>query len=139
MRAKLPHVPLNTCYKGRLLLAMMVEEVSDRLAPKVKSIGPCSDPSSEPFVLRFDLYQASQLDERSVPDNTQISVELQVGGLTMLSTTGLAEHGADGAVDTSKIWLSLAQLAGARCIPGLLPLTSPAASPAVHLSCLAPV
>ena len=93
IRAKLPHVPLDTCYKGRLLMAMMVEEVSDRLAPKVKSIGPCSDPPAEPFVIRFDLYQASQLDERSVPDNTQIVVELQVGGLTLVSTTGLAENG----------------------------------------------
>ena len=94
VRDKLPHVPLNTCYKGRLLLALMVEPVADRLAPKVKSIGPCSDPPSEPFCIRFDLLQASQLDERSVPDNTQISVELQVGGLTLVSSTGLAEHGA---------------------------------------------
>ena len=93
IRAKLPHVPLDTCYKGRLLLALMAEEVADKLAPKVKTIGPCSDPASEPFVIRFDLYQASQLDERSVPDNTQIQVELQVGGLTLLSSTGLAEHG----------------------------------------------
>ena len=98
IRAKLPHVPLDTCYKGRLLLALMVEEVSDRLAPKVKSIGPCSDPPSEPFVLRFDLFQASQLDERSVPDNTQIQVELQVGGLTMFSTTG-ASAGLDPAME----------------------------------------
>ena len=93
IREKLPHVPLDTCYKGRLMLALMAEEVSDRLAPKVKSIGPCSDPAAEPFVLRFDLYQASQLDERSVPDNTQIQVELQVGGLTMCSSVGLADHG----------------------------------------------
>ena len=93
LRERLPHVPLDTCYKGRLLLALMVEEVADKLAPKVKSIGPCSDPPSEPFVIRFDLYQASQLDERSVPDNTQIQVELQVGGLTLCSTTGLAENG----------------------------------------------
>ena len=44
-------------------------------------------------MIRFDLYQASQLDERSVPDNTQIQIELQVGGLTLLSTTGLTENG----------------------------------------------
>lgn len=93
IRGRLPHVALDTCYKGRLLVGMMTEEVSARLAPKAKPIGPCSDPVSEPYVIRFDLYQASQLDERSVPNNTQIQVEIQVGGLTLVSATGLAEHG----------------------------------------------
>jgi len=94
IRERLPHVPLNTCYKGRLLLALMVEEVPARLAPKIKQIGPCSDPVAEPFVIRFDLYQASQLDDRSIPDNTQIQIELQVGNSIQYSTTGLAEHGS---------------------------------------------
>ena len=93
IRQRLPHVPLDTCYKGRLLVALMTEEVPQHLAPKAKGIGPCSDPASEPYVIRFDLYQASQLDERLVTDNTQIQIELQVGGKEMLSTTGLAEHG----------------------------------------------
>lgn len=64
--------------QGRLLMALMAEEVPARLAPKIKQIGPCSDPIAEPFVIRFDLYQASQLDDRSVPDNTQVQIELQV-------------------------------------------------------------
>ena len=94
LRAKLPpSTPLNTCYKGRLLVGLMAEEVSMKVTPKVKGISPCSDPQAEPFIIRFDLYQASQLDDRSVPDNTQIQVELQVGGLIVMSNTCLAEHG----------------------------------------------
>ena len=93
LREKLPHVTLDTCYKARLLIALSVEEASTKLAPKAKMIGPCSDPSSETFVIRFDLYGASQLDDRSVTDNTQVQVQLQVGGLTLDSAVGLAEHG----------------------------------------------
>ena len=33
IREKLPHVPLDTCYKGRLLLAMTTEEVSEKPEP----------------------------------------------------------------------------------------------------------
>ena len=93
IRQRLPHVALDTCYKGRLLVGMMAEESSGHLAPKAKSIGPCSDPPSEPYVIRFDLYQASQLDDRQVTDNSQIQVELQVGNCTLASSTGLADSG----------------------------------------------
>jgi hypothetical protein len=79
MREKFPHARLDTCYKGRLLLAMSVDETGHALPPKVKSIGPCSDPPHEMYVVRFDLNQASQLCERAVPDNTQLQVEIQVG------------------------------------------------------------
>ena len=65
--------------QGRLLIALLAEEVAAQLAPKTKAIGPCADPASEPFVIRFDLYQASQLDAKNVPDNSQIQIELQVG------------------------------------------------------------
>lgn len=93
LRTSLPNVTLDTCYKARLLVAFTAEEIAARLAPKAKGIGPCSDPTAEIFVIRFDLYQASQLDPNSVPDNSQIQVELQVGGLTLTSAIGLAEHG----------------------------------------------
>ena len=93
IRARLPHVPLDTCYKGRLLVGLMAEEVPARLAPKAKMISPCADPASEEYVIRFDLYQASQLDPRTVEDKAQVQVELQVGGLAVESATGLAEGG----------------------------------------------
>lgn len=72
-REKYPHLKLDTCYKCRLLVAFTLEEVSVRLNPRSKSIGPCTDPPKEVYVLRFDLLQASQLDERSIPDNTQVA------------------------------------------------------------------
>ena len=65
-------------------MALRVEEVPTRLGPKVKAIGPCSDPPSEQYILRFDLYQASQLCQRTIPDNTQVAV-LQVGGEVLAS------------------------------------------------------
>ena len=71
-------VPLETCYKGRLLLAMLAEEVPARLVPKIKSISQCADPQHEPYVIRFDLHRASQVDPVSAPDNSQIRIELQV-------------------------------------------------------------
>ena len=42
IRTRLPHVPLDTCYKGRLLIATTTEEVSAKLPPKVKAIAPCT-------------------------------------------------------------------------------------------------
>jgi hypothetical protein len=71
-------VPLETCYKGRLLLAMLAEEVPARLVPKIKSTSQCADPQHEPYVIRFDLHRASQVDPVSAPDNSQIRIELQV-------------------------------------------------------------
>lgn len=69
VREKLPHVPLNTCYKGRLLLAMMVEEVADRLAPKVKSIGPCADPPSVCSSHLGSKMSSSRLRSRPLPSH----------------------------------------------------------------------
>ena len=63
-----------------------------KLVPKIKSIGPCSDPRKEEYVLRFDLLQASQLCERTIADNTQIIMELQAGSLEITSSTVLAEQ-----------------------------------------------
>jgi len=93
LRERLPHVPLDTCYKGRLLVGLIAEEVPTKLAPNNKSIGPCTDPKSEPFVIRFDLYQASQLDPNSAEEKSQITVELQVGGITLESDTTIVEGG----------------------------------------------
>ena len=93
MRERYPHASLDTCYKGRLLLAMSVEEQSAALPPKVKSIGPCADPPHEGYCVRFDLNQVSQLCAASVPDNTQLQVELQVGPVHQTSNVTLAEHG----------------------------------------------
>ena len=45
----------------RLLIAFTVEEVASRLPPRVKAIGPCSDPAREVYVLRFDLLQEGTL------------------------------------------------------------------------------
>ena len=45
-----PNSSLETCYKGRLLMAVSVQEVDTKLAPKVKPIVPCSDPDSEMYV-----------------------------------------------------------------------------------------
>ena len=44
-------------------------------------------------MLRFDLYQVSQLCARCAPDNTQLQLELQCGGLTLTSSVVLAEEG----------------------------------------------
>ena len=93
LREQFPHMSLDTCYKCRLLIAFSCEEVPQKLTARTKAIGPCSDPKKEEYVIRFDLLQASQLCERTVPDNTQIMMQLQVGSLEVTSTTVLASNG----------------------------------------------
>ena len=93
VRTKLGQADLETAYKGRLLVALSVQEVEKPLSAKSKTIGPCSDPQQERYVLRFDLYQVSQLCARCAPDNTQLQLELQCGGLTLTSSVVLAEEG----------------------------------------------
>lgn len=64
-----------------------------KLSQKSKLIAPCSDPPSDLYTLRFDAYQASQLCETCVPDNTELQLQLQVGSLVLRSCTLLAERG----------------------------------------------
>ena len=69
------------------------QEVEKPLSAKSKTIGPCSD-QQERYVLRFDLYQVSQLCARCAPDNTQLQLELQCGGLTLTCRSCSPRKGA---------------------------------------------
>ena len=84
---------LETSYKGRLLMAARVEEVPALLSAKAKSIARVNDPLTELYVLRFDAYQALQLCQTSVTDETQLQLQVQVGKMVLRTATLRAVQG----------------------------------------------